>query len=1210
MNDLNSQLKECVTYWRQCLVDAVEFEIKKDTIVGKVNTDENHFSVPKEIVETFFRAYKAQKFPKKKTSNAFEDEDDQLSSVPVLYAPVVLRHVDFQLRGTEVIPFWIRASLEKNGELIISPNTFPVFNDKCIEPCRHSFFSFGVNQQKIEEALGHVGAIDENITQDELQDYLIKILDEHLKIEFIANDHNGTCVKTEDVYYVLDLQTGGASEALIDLYSDIADASDPVPALMKTALSSIESQVLSTNPKLENLHTAHVTGYYPLNNAQRLTLHASLKMGDGDILAVTGPPGTGKTTLIGNVIASEWVNAAIKKRKTPITLVTSTNNQAVQNALNSISGDDALPADHPFAQNEGKSIIFDRWVLGVRSFGTLLPSDRQAGNKEISQNFQCTQRSYETGKAWKGWQDELENPDDLEERKQHYLACANKAFADKNIETLTDAIEKVHSELIAATEYLYKVIDLKHKTAGFNAEYDRTDIAAFLNEKVNALKAQINEKRAQNDASNADVKMREKALSEYQAHAHQAIDLSYNKGLFEALSALFSKNTRQRRSTRVIEFLSQRKLANDKWDFTTILSQNDLREHLSALENKKKESLKRANDTYRQHNKQLETLTEELKKLVSKQNDYSAIQKAWSEILYDLYADDTRLSCVLRTPEKFEEDIDTSLRLLIFQLAARYWEGEWLQEFETLNKNEPKKLYGYTKEHVEAFLRRLAKLTPCFASTAYTAPKMLRYFVPGVKESHKNPNPPLFDTIDLLIMDEAGQVSPEEGIAPLSLAKKAMIVGDTDQLEPFGGCNRYEDGYLLHKFSLSKHLNNMEYRGILSHSGNMMAFAKNVSILSLDANTKGMFLSEHRRCLPEIISYCNELVYEGRIIPKTDSEINPEFPAMGYAHIPGESKQRNGKSRYNDIEAHTIAKWVSDNHERIMAAYGNGKRLSDVVGIVTPFSAQKDRITAALNHYNVDSEIRIGTVHTFQGAERELMIFSPVYGGNDNTTSYFFDTKPNMLNVAVSRAKKSFLVFGDMRIFSNQPTDRPSGLLGKYLFADQANEIHNIEIATRLRKTKFKANVEVVDTLARHRSALQEALTQSKKRLLIESAYLSINAIERDNILPLLKQAIARGVECLLIYDIAYNQDKAIAAHALEAFSKEKIEIIGVKGTHCKTLAYDDAFYMNGSFNWLSAPRNEASKYHNRERSTLSRGSELKALIDKVWSDSTKLTIN
>ena len=1209
MNDLTGQLKECVTYWRQCLVDAVEFEIKKDTVFGKAGADENHLSVSKEIVGTFFTAYKDQKFPKKKALKAFEEEDDQLSSVPVLYAPIVMRHVDFQQRGTEIIPFWIRARLEQNGELIITPDTFPVFNSKCIEPCRHSVFSFGVNQQKIEEALGHVGAIAENITQEGLQDYLAKILDEHLKIEFITNDHNGTCVKTEDVYYVLDLQTGGASGALIDLYSDIADASDTVPVLVKAALSSIESQILSTRSEFAKLHAGHVTGHYPLNHAQRLALHADLRMNDGDILAVTGPPGTGKTTLIGNVIASEWVNAAIEKRETPITLVTSTNNQAVQNALNSISGADALLADHLFAQNESKAIIFDRWVHGVQSFGTLLPSDRQAGNKEISRNFQCMQRSYETGKAWKGWLDDLENPDDLEERKQHYLACTSKAFADKNIEALSDAIEAVHAELIVAKDYLDKIIDLKHKTAGFNAEYDRTDIAVFLNKKVDTLQAQLNEKQAQNDGANADVKMHKKALSEYQGHAHHALRLSHNKNILEALSALFSKNTRQRRSTRVIEFLSNHKLANDNWGFTTILSEDDLREHLSALENKKKENLQNAEDIYQQHGEQLGLLTEELNQWAAKKSDYGEVQKAWSEILCDLYADDKKLSSVLNAPEKFEEDIDTSLRLLIFQLAARYWEGEWLQEFETLNKNEPKKLYGYTKEHVESFLRRLAKLTPCFASTAYTAPKMLRYFVPGVKESHKNPNPPLFDTIDLLIMDEAGQVSPEEGIAPLSLAKKAVIVGDTDQLEPFGGCNKYEDGYLLRKFGLSKHLNDMEYRGVLSHSGNMMALAKNVSALSLDKKTKGMFLSEHRRCLPEIISYCNELVYEGRIIPKTESESDPEFPAMGYAHIPGESKQRNGKSRYNDIEAYTIAKWISDNSERIMAAYGDGKRLGDIIGIVTPFSAQKDSIAAALNHYDVDSEIRIGTVHTFQGAERELMIFSPVYGGNDDTTSYFFDTKPNMLNVAVSRAKKSFLVFGDMRIFSRQPLSRPSGLLGKYLFADQANEIHDIEIATRLRKTKFKANVEVVDTLERHRNALHEALTQSKKRLLIESAYLSINAIERDNILSLLKQAIERGVECLLIYDIAYNQDKAIAARALEAFKKEEIDIMGVKGTHCKTLAYDDAFYMNGSFNWLSAPRDEASKYHNRERSTLSRGSELKTLIDQVWSETTKLTM-
>ncbi|MGH1377003.1 MAG: AAA domain-containing protein [Alphaproteobacteria bacterium] len=1207
MNDLTGQLERCVLYWRQCLVDSVEFEIKTDTILDKIQKDEDHFSLSQATVSKFFTAYKDKKFPKKKSSKAFKEDEDELSSVPVLYAPIVLRHVDFQRRGTDIIPLWIRGRLDKDGKLTITPDSFPAFNDKFIEPCRNSVFSFGVYQQKIEEALGHVGSIPENITQKDLEEYLVKLLHEHLDVEFVVSDHNGTCVQTEDVYYVLDLQTGGASAALLDLYSDI-DASETVPLLIEATLSSAQTKILSANTVLEKSHTGHVTGDYPLNDAQRLALYADLQMDDGDILAVTGPPGTGKTTLIGNIIASEWVNAALEKQGAPIVLVTSTNNQAVQNALNSISGDDDLPKNHPFAQDENKVILFDRWVQGVQSFGTLLPSDREAGNRDIYENFQCMQRSYESGKSWKGWLDDLEVPDEREGRQQHYIACANKAFVGQNIATLSDAIECVHAELILAKAYLDKAIDLKVKTEAFNIEYDGCDVEAFLNEKVDVLKEQQQKLEEQNDAARVEVDTQESNLTEYQGHAHEALRLSQNKDIFEALGALFSKNMRQRRSTRVIEFLSSHKISNDDWGFTTTLSEYDIRGHLSLIENKKKEALQSAKNAFEKQKEQLLALEKALLQWEEKQSDYRALRTAWAGVLNDLQADDSRLTSVLRDPKSFEKEIDTSLRLLTFQLAARYWEGEWLQEFETLYEDEPKKLYGYTKERVEAFLRRLSKLTPCLASTAYTAPKMFRYFDTGIKDSAENSNPPLFDTIDLLIMDEAGQVAPEKGIAPLSLAKKALIVGDTDQIEPIFEHNRYEDGQLLRKHGLSRYLDDMEYRGALSHSGNMMALAKKVSVLSLDEQTQGMFLSEHRRCLPEIIAYCNELVYEGRIIPKTIPEVDPEFPAMGYAHIPGESKHRNGQSRYNEAEATTIAKWVSDNADRLMQTYGgNGKSLKDIVGIVTPFAAQKNCITEALNNHNVDSDIRVGTVHTFQGAERDLMIFSPVYGGNDDATSYFFDMKPNMLNVAVSRAKKSFLVFGDMRTLSRQPVSRPSGLLGKYLFAHQENEIHDIEIATRLSKSRVTVDVEVVDTLERHRDALREALRQSKQRLLIESAYLSINAIERDDILSLLKRASERGVECLIVYDIACNQDKSVAERALSAFQKEGIEIIGVKGTHCKTLAYDDVFYMNGSFNWLSAPRDEASKYHNRERSTLSRGSKLKSIIDEVWSETDKL---
>lgn len=77
--------------------------------------------------------------------------------------------------------------------------------------------------------------------------------------------------------------------------------------------------------------------------------------------------------------------------------------------------------------------------------------------------------------------------------------------------------------------------------------------------------------------------------------------------------------------------------------------------------------------------------------------------------------------------------------------------------------------------------------------------------------------------------------------------------------------------------------------------------------------------------------------------------------------------------------------------------------------------------------------MKIGTVHALQGAEKEIVLFSTVYGDGDVSTMFFDKgNKPNILNVAVSRAKESFIVFGNERIF-NEEAKTPSGLLRSYL---------------------------------------------------------------------------------------------------------------------------------------------------------------------------------
>jgi len=142
-----------------------------------------------------------------------------------------------------------------------------------------------------------------------------------------------------------------------------------------------------------------------------------------------------------------------------------------------------------------------------------------------------------------------------------------------------------------------------------------------------------------------------------------------------------------------------------------------------------------------------------------------------------------------------------------------------------------------------------------------------------------------------------------------------------------------------------------------------------------------------------------------------------------------------GSSRWNPIEARSIARWISD-HQKLLKSLYPDLPLQEIIAIVTPFKKQTNLLRKELLLQGINEHIGIGTVHTLQGAERHIILFSPVYGTNDNGMAYFFDRGVNMLNVAVSRARDSFLVFGNMNIFNSNNTTLPSGLLGQYLFSN------------------------------------------------------------------------------------------------------------------------------------------------------------------------------
>ena len=438
---------------------------------------------------------------------------------------------------------------------------------------------------------------------------------------------------------------------------------------------------------------------------------------------------------------------------------------------------------------------------------------------------------------------------------------------------------------------------------------------------------------------------------------------------------------------------------------------------------------KTSHENYVQHIFEYQTFKTQYLKTQKKLTDW--IEKHSPEVLHSK-----------KYKDQINDICDKILRFELFKLATHYWESKWLVETKQFifDQDEDKK----TPTKLRRKYLRFAKLTPCFVSTFFMAPSFFMAFEKRDKVWKKIP---LFNEIDLLIVDESGQALADVSSASFALSKRALIVGDTDQIEPVWNIPPSVD---IANLKLSKLItDSLTYdnfwieSGLLSSSGNLMRVAQRRCKYHQYTNLqRGLYLTEHRRCYNNIISYCNDLVYKNTLEPLR-GEPNKElpWPSMKLIHTMSPSKKMGG-SRGNPGEAKEITNWLKLNHQKIInygrESIGNPKDKNDdeillkTVAIVTPFSKQSTLIKKELREANFP-DLTVGTVHKLQGDERTMVLFSSVYGLNEKSASKFYDQSNHMLNVAVSRAKNIFLVFGDPNVFGISSSMTPSGILRKYL---------------------------------------------------------------------------------------------------------------------------------------------------------------------------------
>ncbi|MBB5832494.1 DEAD/DEAH box helicase [Brachybacterium aquaticum] len=379
------------------------------------------------------------------------------------------------------------------------------------------------------------------------------------------------------------------------------------------------------------------------------------------------------------------------------------------------------------------------------------------------------------------------------------------------------------------------------------------------------------------------------------------------------------------------------------------------------------------------------------------------------------------------TLEALDEVLDRTLRYAEFWLAVHFFEAQWLLTDDFL---EEKERFKTTRDAVDRYWPQAAALTPCFVMTVYQVP---RYFGLWTKEEE----PPRFDAgrIDLLVVDEAGQVDTPLGLPILGLARRAVVVGDEKQLSPVWSLDEETDREMARGAGIPEHTwrEDLRERGLTCSAGSsLMRVASHASRWTYGEAMPGLLLREHFRCHPDIIGFCNELLYGGLLEPKrppASSKLHGLRPAFEWVDVPQSQDARQGSSRVNQVEARTIARWIVENYGSLFDLYHHqepdlNKKVPDaeLIGVVTPFAAQArlilKEIRLAVQEAGPDADlpgglaqkITVGTAHRLQGAERPVILFSAVYG-TASSQAGFIDATPELMNVAVSRAKDHLVVF-------------------------------------------------------------------------------------------------------------------------------------------------------------------------------------------------------
>jgi superfamily I DNA and/or RNA helicase len=293
-----------------------------------------------------------------------------------------------------------------------------------------------------------------------------------------------------------------------------------------------------------------------------------------------------------------------------------------------------------------------------------------------------------------------------------------------------------------------------------------------------------------------------------------------------------------------------------------------------------------------------------------------------------------------------------------------------------------------------SILRDVSLLFPVFASTLQSVRNLLPY--------------PDSGCIDCAVIDEAGMIPLHQAFPVLVRSRQAVVVGDPLQLEPIVSFSQQTIEQYEERAFKGRSLTNEDYERYSPTSIYTATVYHRAAGATGDLGDlgKGILLDEHYRCVPPIIEYCDRISGYHLVIktPPSASKLGSNLIAY---HVEG------------TIANHTNPKEVEAVERIIEHLLDKGYSL-DEIGIISAYRAQADALFShLLDRYPDFNRDRIGTVHTFQGGQKSVIILS-TRQCRDADSLQFINRRPNLLNTAVSRARELFILVGNLERLRNE----------------------------------------------------------------------------------------------------------------------------------------------------------------------------------------------